>query len=114
MRQAVVTGCIVLLAVLGGAFVLEQRQNEKTLAVPHEIRDAASLPESCELGTLDGEALPTDVITSAKEPASWWRGPLEAAMRTARTPKPLSGAVTKGLAYLIGQQQEDGGWGQGG
>lgn len=29
-------------------------------------------------------------------------------------PKPLSAAVQKGLAYLVNQQQADGGWGQGG
>src|SRR5262245_21184439 len=29
-------------------------------------------------------------------------------------PKPLSDNVKKGLAYLINQQQADGGWGQGG
>src|SRR5262249_52651947 len=39
---------------------------------------------------------------------------IEAALMQSRTPKPLSDAVTKGLAYLIGQQHEDGGWGQGG
>lgn len=30
------------------------------------------------------------------------------------TPKPLSANVQKGLAYLVNQQQPDGGWGQGG
>src|SRR5262249_20267434 len=30
------------------------------------------------------------------------------------TPKPLSDAVKKGLAYLVKQQCDDGGWGQGG
>src|SRR5947208_8922614 len=29
-------------------------------------------------------------------------------------PKPLSGHVKSGLAYLISQQHKDGGWGQGG
>lgn len=36
------------------------------------------------------------------------------AMRTAVTPKPLSPAVKGGLAYLVKNQQEDGGWSQGG
>jgi|GEM_PF-4312600 len=30
------------------------------------------------------------------------------------TPKPLSDAVMKGFAYLIGQQHQSGGWSQGG
>src|SRR5260370_41147710 len=33
---------------------------------------------------------------------------------TAVKPKPLSEVVDKGLAYLISQQNENGGWGQGG
>lgn len=36
------------------------------------------------------------------------------ATRTAVEPKPLSDAVKKGIAYLVKQQQEDGGWNQGG
>ncbi len=35
-------------------------------------------------------------------------------MRTAVTPKPLSAAVKKGIEYLLKNQQEDGGWNQGG
>lgn len=34
--------------------------------------------------------------------------------KTAVTPKPLSEAVKKGLAYLVKSQQDDGGWNQGG
>src|SRR5207249_8115968 len=34
--------------------------------------------------------------------------------RFAVTPKPLSPAVKKGLEYLVKNQQEDGGWNQGG
>lgn len=34
--------------------------------------------------------------------------------KTAVTPKPLSAAVKSGLAYLVKNQQEDGGWNQGG
>jgi hypothetical protein len=34
--------------------------------------------------------------------------------KTAVTPKPLSAAVKSGIAYLIKNQQEDGGWNQGG
>ena len=93
MRQAVITGCIVLLAVLGGAFVLERCQNGKTTAVTDETGDIASLPESDEPETVDAETLHVDEIAGAKEPASWWMGPIEAAMRNSRTPKPLSGAV---------------------
>src|SRR5581483_10595734 len=33
---------------------------------------------------------------------------------TAVKPKPLSDTVKKGLAWLVSQQKEDGGWGQGG
>src|SRR5437763_1857773 len=36
------------------------------------------------------------------------------ATKTAVDPKPLSAAVKKGLEYLVKQQQEDGGWNQGG
>ncbi len=37
-----------------------------------------------------------------------------AAEAAATIPKPLSDVTTKGLEYLISQQHEDGGWGQGG
>ena len=35
-------------------------------------------------------------------------------MTTAIKPKPLSAAIKKGLAYLVKEQHDDGGWGQGG
>jgi hypothetical protein len=38
----------------------------------------------------------------------------EATAERAVKPKPLSDSVEKGLAYLVSQQQEGGGWGQGG
>jgi hypothetical protein len=40
--------------------------------------------------------------------------PKAEAAATPVKPKPLSESVKKGLAYLVGQQHEDGGWGQGG
>ena len=41
-------------------------------------------------------------------------GAKPAAAGVAANPKPLSDAVKKGLDYLVKQQHEDGGWGQGG
>lgn len=38
----------------------------------------------------------------------------EGRLAPAVTPKPLTAAVDKGLAYLVSQQKENGGWGQGG
>ena len=40
--------------------------------------------------------------------------PADATAAPAVKPKPLSDAVEKGLAYLVNQQHESGGWGQGG
>src|SRR5687768_12918548 len=40
--------------------------------------------------------------------------PTAATAPAAVKPKPLSGIVNKGLAYLANQQRTDGGWGQGG
>jgi hypothetical protein len=40
--------------------------------------------------------------------------PKTEAKKDAPTPKPLSDAVKKGLEYLVNQQHESGGWGQGG
>jgi hypothetical protein len=114
MRQAVISGCIVLIAVLGGVLAFERYKRGTTTAPPDESRNAATTPETCTPDDVDPETLPTEQLASAKEPTSWWSGPVEAATRNSRTPKPLSGVVTKGLAYLVSQQHEDGGWGQGG
>jgi hypothetical protein len=40
--------------------------------------------------------------------------PVPAAVKSAVKPKPLSEPVKKGLAYLVANQQDDGGWNQGG
>src|SRR5262249_2289586 len=51
----------------------------------------------------------------AAEPAkSAGKSETPAQAGVAPTPKPLSDAVKKGLAYLVKQQGADGGWGQGG
>ncbi|HMF11410.1 MAG TPA: hypothetical protein VKE94_03870, partial [Gemmataceae bacterium] len=112
MRQAVITGCIVLVAVLGGAIALERYKKGLTTDTPDDSRDVAIAPDALETEALDSESLHSDTVASTDESASGCD--IEAASRQSRTPKPLSGVVTKGLAYLVGQQHEDGGWGQGG
>jgi hypothetical protein len=114
MRRAVITGCLVLIAVLGGALAFERYKGGLTSVTPEESRHVAIAPETIEPETLDPETPDAEVIATANQPTFGWRCAIEAALRQSRTPKPLSGAVTKGLAYLIGQQHEDGGWGQGG
>jgi len=114
MRQVVITGCIVLIAALGGVLAFERYRGGSTTAPPDESRNAAAMPETYEPDDGDSETLQAEEVASAKEPSSWWSRPFEAAMGNSRTPKPLSGMVTKGLAYLVSQQHEDGGWGQGG
>jgi hypothetical protein len=114
MRQAVITGCIVIIAVLGGAIAFERHKGEQTPVPPDESRNVAIAPETSAPEGLNPEPPDTEASASANEEPSGWTCAIEAAMRRSRTPKPLSGAVTKGLAYLIGQQHDDGGWGQGG
>jgi hypothetical protein len=114
MRQAVITGCIVLIAVLGGAIAFERYRGGQATVTPDESRAVAIAPEAFETEDVDPQTPPTERIASANERSSWWSGAIEAALRQSRTPKPLSGTVKKGLAYLIGQQHGDGGWGQGG
>ncbi len=50
----------------------------------------------------------------AKDPEPKKEPPKAEAPATPVKPKPLSDNVKKGLAYLVNQQHEDGGWGQGG
>jgi hypothetical protein len=51
---------------------------------------------------------------AAKNNAAKDGPPMPTWATTAVKPKPLSNGVNKGLAYLISQQHENGGWGQGG
>jgi hypothetical protein len=114
MRQSVIAGCIVLIAVIGGAIAFERYKGGQTPDTPDESQNAAITPESSETEPLDPEELYSEAIANVSEPASSCSGDNESASSQSRTPKPLSGAVTKGLDYLIGQQHKDGGWGQGG
>jgi len=51
---------------------------------------------------------------AAKNDAAKVASPMPTWATTAVKPKPLSEVANKGLAYLISQQHENGGWGQGG
>src|SRR6516164_964016 len=114
MRQAVITGCIVAVAVLGGTLAFQRYKDQQATVSPDESRNVAVAPEHHEIEDPDPETFYTEEIASANTSTSWCWAPFEAAFRQSRAPKPLSGAVTKGLDYLISQQHEDGGWGQGG
>jgi hypothetical protein len=114
MRQTVIASCIVLIAVLGGALAFEKYKSGQTPVTPDESQNAATEPETFQTEALDQETLYTEAIASATESDPSCSGTLEAASKQSRTPKPLSGVVTKGVAYIIGQQHKDGGWGQGG
>src|SRR5260370_22589344 len=59
---------------------------------------------------LPGVQLKAPADTPEKKPQS----PMPTWATTAVKPKSLSDQVDKGLAYLISQQKENGGWGQGG
>jgi hypothetical protein len=63
---------------------------------------------------LHGETPPPAKPAEAAKPAPITFTNEVVATRTAVTPKPLSESVQKGLAYLIKNQQDDGGWNQGG
>jgi hypothetical protein len=56
--------------------------------------------------------LADDPSAAEKPPAN--TVPVSAAVKFAVTPKPLSESVKKGLAFLAKEQQDDGGWNQGG
>src|SRR5262245_28315138 len=114
MRKAVITGCIVLVAGLVGTLAFQWYKGQPATVSPDESRNVAIAPENHETEDPDPEPFYTEEIASANESTSWWWAPFEAALRQSRTPKPLSSAVKKGLDYLISQQHEDGGWGQGG
>jgi hypothetical protein len=72
------------------------------------------------LALLGGAVLLTGLraTESPDDPAKNHSGKVDSPMPTWATtavkPKPLSEVVEKGLAYLISQQHENGGWGQGG
>jgi len=53
-------------------------------------------------------------LQAEDRPAKVDKPPATAAAAKPVTPKPLGDAVKKGLAYLAAQQQQDGGWNQGG
>ena len=57
-----------------------------------------------------GPVTPADPAKPAVQPGA----PATAQTRTPSNPKPLSEAVKKGLGYLVKNQQDDGGWNQGG
>ncbi len=61
------------------------------------------------LAGLQADSPPTKPSQGQKESAG-----VENRLSPAVKPKPLTAAVDKGLAYLINQQNENGGWGQGG
>ena len=70
------------------------------------------------MAILPGTGLPAGkarpVTDPATEPAAEEAKSPESATTTAIEPKPLSETAQKGIKYLINQQDESGGWGQGG
>src|SRR5262249_32262124 len=67
---------------------------------------AALLGVFCLLAGINAEDKKADPPKQAAKP--------DTPMGTAVKPKPLSDTVKKGLAWLVKQQHENGGWGQGG
>lgn len=108
MRGQVIIGSIVCVALSGallafaGIKYLDSQSADAGNEQPQTPELAA--PES---GTADA---PESAEKNASPPTLLAR----AETSTVVAPKPLSDAAKKGLAYLVNQQHEDGGWGQGG
>ena len=64
-------------------------------------------------GLIRGDTPPVPPKSEAKAPPIAITSEV-VATRTAVTPKPLTDSIQRGLAYLVKNQQEDGGWNQGG
>ncbi len=73
--------------------------------VNHLVAEPPPAPPAPPAAAAKADAPPADPIKFTDEVV---------ATRTAVTPKPMSEAVKKGLAYLVKTQQDDGGWAQGG
>jgi hypothetical protein len=66
------------------------------------------------IAPLAGLFVLTQIGAKDPEPKKETAPPKAEAPATPVKPKPLSAEVKKGLAYLVNQQHDDGGWGQGG
>ncbi|NBC10484.1 MAG: hypothetical protein GVY24_01950 [Planctomycetes bacterium] len=105
-RWLIATGLVALTAAFGLPLLHggERRGGERGATQPESVRVAAAEAPDTAARAADEEAAATTTVEAAA-PAIKWAPAVE--------PKPLSDHVTKGLAWLVEQQNDDGGWGQG-